>query len=86
MLAQSWRTFRGLKIQKLAPSVIDMVTEFSTGELVGMEGEFAGRCNFLAQQQAMRVYVGLDMIWLDFVSRRPMPLGGDHDLAVVPHG
>ena len=22
----------------------------------------------------MRVYVGLEMMWLDFVSRRPMPL------------
>ena len=48
-----------LEIQKLAPSVIDVVTEFSTGELVGMEGVLAGRCNFLSQQQAMRVYIGL---------------------------
>ena len=50
-----------LEIQKLVPSVTDTATEFSTGELVGMEGELAGRCNLLALQ-AVRVYVGLDMI------------------------
>ena len=63
-----------LEIQKRATSVIDMVTEFSTSEPEDMEGALAGRCNFLAQQQAMRFYVDLEMIWLDFVSRRPMPL------------
>jgi len=63
-----------IEIQKRAASVIDMLTEFATNELEDMEGELAGRCNSLAQQQAMRVCVGLDMIWLDFVSRRPLPL------------
>ena len=35
-----------------------------------MEGELGGRWDFLAQQQAMRACVRLDVIWLDFVSRR----------------
>ena len=39
-----------------------------------MEGELAGRCNSFTQQQGMRVCVGLDMIWLDFMSLRPLSL------------
>ena len=45
-----------------------------SAELEDMEGELAGRCNSLTQKQGMRVCVGLDMIWLDFMSRRPLPL------------
>ena len=63
-----------IEIQKRSASVIDMLTEFATNELEDMEGELAGRCNSLTQQQGMRVCVGLDMIWLDFMSRRPSPL------------
>ena len=51
-----------------------MLTEIATNELEDMEGELAGRCNSFTQQQGMRVYVGLDMIWLDFMSWRPLPL------------
>ena len=51
-----------------------MLMEFATNELEDMEGELAGRCNSLTQQQGMRVCVGLNMIWLDFMSRRPLPL------------
>ena len=51
-----------------------MLTEIATNELEDMEGELAGRCNSLTQQQQKRVCVGLDMIWLDFMSRRPLPL------------
>ena len=39
-------------------------------------GGRACRCNSLTHQQAMRVCVGPDVIWLDFVSPRPLPLEG----------
>jgi len=60
------KTYRGLDI--------GMLTESATNELEDMEGERACRCNSFAQQQAVRVCVGPDMIWLDFVSRRPLRL------------
>ena len=59
-------TFRGLKIC--------MFTESATNEVEDMEEERACRCNSVVQQQAMRVCFGPDMIWFDFVSRRPFPL------------
>ena len=61
-----------IKIQKQSASVIDMLTEFATNELEDMEEELACRCNSLTQQQGMRVCAGLDMIWLDSMSRRPL--------------
>ena len=66
--------FPRIEVQRRSPSVIDMLTEFAANELEDMEGELAGRCNSLTQQQAMRVCVRLDVIWLDFVSRRLLPL------------
>ena len=63
-----------IEIQKRSASVIDMLTEIATNELEDMEGELAGRCNSFTQQQGMRICVGLDMIWLEFMSRRPLPL------------
>ena len=63
-----------IKIQKQSASVIDMLTEFATSELEDMEGELAGRWNSLTLQQGMRVCAGLDMIWLDSMSRRPLSL------------
>ena len=62
------------EIQKKSASVIDMLTVFATNELEDMEGELADRCNSLTQQQGMRVCAGLNMIWLDFMSRRLLPL------------
>ena len=49
-----------------------MLTEIATNELEDMERELA--CNSFTQQQGMRVCGGLDTIWLDFMSRRPLPL------------
>ena len=63
-----------IKIQKQSASVIDMLTDFATNELDDMEEELAGRCNSLTQQQGMRVCAGLDVIWLDSMSRRPLSL------------
>ena len=63
-----------IEIHMRSPSVMDMLTEFATDEHLDMEGELAGRWDFLAQQQAMRVCVRLDMIRSDFVSRRLWPL------------
>ena len=74
MLAQPVVDLVRIEIQKRSASVIDMLTEIATNELEDMEGELAGRCNSFTQQQGMRVCVGLDMIWLDFMSRRPLPL------------
>ena len=71
--ALCWRHYCELpriEIHVRSPSVIDMLTEFTTNEHLDMEGELAGRWDFPAQQQAMRVCVRLDVIWLDFVSRR----------------
>ena len=65
--------FVRIEIQKRSASVIDMLTEFATNEFEDMNGELAGRCNSFTQQQG-RVCVGLDMIWLNFMSRRPLPL------------
>ena len=59
-----------IELQKRSASVIDMLTEFATNELGGMEGKLVGRCKTRAQQQALRVSDGPDIISLDFVSLR----------------
>ena len=62
-----------------------MLTEIATNELEDMEGELAGRCNSFTQQQGMRVCVGLDMIWLDFMTTVTVGGRSDHHLEVVSH-
>ena len=48
----------------------------STFSSFAATNELAGRCNSLTQQQGMRVCAGLDTIWLDSMSRRPLSLEG----------